>query len=93
MSNQEIVSREKIKEEVLEKLRSFGEPDFEITEQTDLQVDLGLSSTLRQALALPFTKISSRFGGYAIRIFEARELRLVKQCIDLVHKRANRKKS
>ena len=92
MSKTEKVTREVIKKSVIKKLKSFAEPADPIVEEMHLQRDLDLGPTFRQALALPYTKISKRYGGYVIRGTEAKALKLVKDSIDLVHKKANRRK-
>lgn len=86
----EVVSREEIARRVIKKLENFAEPDAEITEETRLEEDLGMTRTLRSAMALPYSKISRTFGGKPIRIAEAGDLSDVKETIDLVHRRANR---
>ena len=92
MAEEEKLSRDVIKPEVIKKLQSFAEPNEQITEETHLQKDLDLGPSFRFALALPFTKISKRYGGYVVRGKETKKLDLVKKAIDLVHKKANRKK-
>ena len=64
--------------------------ESQITEETRLQQDLLLSSTLRGGLAHSYTAISKHYGGARITILEARELATVRACIDLLYRRATR---
>ena len=86
----DVVSREEIAKRVIAKIEAVAEPDEKVDETDDLEVDLGMTSTIRAAMALPYSKISKSFpSGLPIRILEARALGTVKQSIDLVHKRSN----
>lgn len=85
----ERVSRATIKREVVEKLTVVTEPSTPITEDTRLFEDLGMGTTLRRAMALPYTRISRRHGGRPVRMSDAEDLETVEETIDLVHERAN----
>ncbi len=60
------------------------------SEELRFYEDMGMGSTARSALALPFTKISKRYDGYIVTQKEAKELKILKEAIDLVHLQANR---
>ena len=60
MPENEKVSRNEIKDAVIDKLESFAEPNQTIVEEMHLQQDLDLGPTFRTALALPLSKISKR---------------------------------
>ena len=81
-------------------MKKFGRPDRDYTlndllqnENLDLQGHLRLSVNIREALATPFTKISSnQHGGANITQAEAKGANTIAKCITLVHLKANDKK-
>lgn len=90
MTSNDKVSRNEIKEAVINELEPFAESGQPVTEDMHLQKDLDLGPSSRFALALPFTKISKHYDGYAIRGEETKMLGFVKEAVDLVFKKANR---
>jgi hypothetical protein len=82
------VTRDEIKLVVIEKLKCITDPDEEIIESTYLDSDLEMSMALLGSMALPYSKISKKYGGLAISIQEAEGLKTVGKTIDLVYKRA-----
>lgn len=88
----DVVTKVDIKPQVIEKLESFAEPNTDLSEDTELDGDLGMGPTHRAAMALPYTKISKRYKGYVVGISECKELKTVGESIDLVYERANRRK-
>jgi hypothetical protein len=85
----ERVDRPTIKAEVIAKLTATVEPANDITEGMDLADDLGMAGLYRRAMAMPYSKIATRYGGKPVKLQEAQDLVTVKESIDLVHKRAN----
>jgi len=84
----ERVDRPTIATEVIQKLDVVTEKPA-ITEADKLSADLRMGPTVRKAMALPYSKISARFGGKPVTQAEAGNLKTVKASIDLVHKKAN----
>ncbi|MCP4746381.1 MAG: hypothetical protein GY874_09615 [Desulfobacteraceae bacterium] len=91
MNENENVSRDVIKEAVLDKLESLARPKQTINEQMHFQQDLDLGTSFKAALSLPFSKISNCYGGQTVSSTETKMLEIVKNAIDLVYKKANRK--
>ena len=86
-------SRDEIAPRVLEKIGAMAHVSpSKVTENLSLEKDLGMTATVRRAMALPYNGI---IGGYAegvrISMDEAGGLMTVKDSIDLVTKRANGK--
>ncbi len=86
---EERVSRGTIAPLVIAKIDAVAEPGRPIKETDRLLEDLGMTAGIRRAMALPFTKISKRFGGKLVRMSKSKKLKKVKDAIDLVHKKAN----
>jgi hypothetical protein len=89
-------TRDEIKPKVIKVLSAVTQMPPKVLSDNEpyrLFQDLGMGPTLRQALAVPYTKISRQYpGGLPISMKEAGDLKTVKESIDLVEKRANGKK-
>ena len=95
-ANEEVVSREEIKPQVIDEIKEIldflGEniPD-EIKETFQLDNDLNITNPGKLRLISGFNDIIENYQGNLINPFEAGGIKTVKQSIDLVYKRANRK--
>ncbi len=83
-------SRAEIKPKVIKKLAVIADvPISSVTESTRLWEDLDMGTTVRKALALPFSKIAKSYdGGIAIPQSGCADLKKAKDAINLVTKRA-----
>ena len=86
MTKSDKISRDEIKDEVIRMFKSIS-PDKNITEETNLQLDLNMGVVFKRSLALPLTGISKGHGGDAVRPEEAESLSLVKDTINIVYKK------
>lgn len=79
-----------IKKKVIHNIATIsGFKDSDIFEVQDLRVDLGMSDDLRGALAPGFQVIARQTNSAALLTKkECKQLKTVKNSIDLVHKRA-----
>ena len=89
MAVNERVDRETIKRQVVSKIMAVAHLPTEPAENRRLFEDLGMGPTVRRAMALPYSRISSEHGGQPVSQSDAGGLRTVGASIDLVHKRAN----
>jgi hypothetical protein len=83
-------SRAEIKPKVVAKIAAIAHEDpADVTEGKSLEDDLGMTTTVRRAMALPYNGIISEYaGGDPITMDEAGDLETVKESIDLVFHRA-----
>ncbi len=86
-------SRDEIKPLVVGKIAAMAHvAPSSISEPDSLEDDLGMTATVRRAMALPYNGIVATYpGGRSITMEEAGKLETVKESIDLVAKRANGK--
>ena len=86
-------SRDEIATRVLEKLGAMAHVSpSQVTENLSLEKDLGMTTTVRRAMALPYNGIIGRYAeGVRISMDEAGALKTVKDSIDLITNRANGK--
>jgi len=84
-------TRAEIKPKVVGKFAAIAhKPVSAIAESDDLEVDLGMSTTIRRAMVLPYNGIINEYeGGVSLTMDETGDLETVKESIDLVTKRAN----
>jgi hypothetical protein len=86
----ETVSRDEIRPEVVHVLEVVSRRQ-NITDGMTLWPGLRLPPLVRGALSFPFSAISAEYGGLGISTDASRGLKDVKEAVDLVYKRANRK--
>lgn len=85
-------TREVIKPQVIGALTDVSKkPAAAINEPDKLDQDLNMTEVKRRSMALPYSTISAKYQGNAIKQGEAGGLTTVAESIDLVTKRANRK--
>jgi hypothetical protein len=79
-----------IKPRVVEKLKAITDMDDAAeNEISSLEQDLGMGSTLRKAMGVPYTKISKSYpSGLIVSLADAGNCKTVKDSIDLVYNRA-----
>jgi len=84
-------SRDDIKVQVIARIASVVHcPANQIAETNYLWQDLGMGPTVRQAMGMPYTKISQSYkGGLVVSMSDAGKCNTVKDSIDLVTQRAN----
>jgi len=82
-------TREQVKPIVEGKLMAVAHVHQRPPETALLFEDLGMGPTVRRAMALPYSRISSTFGGSPVSQADAGALRTVKESIDLVLQRSN----
>lgn len=83
------VSRTQIAKLVIEKLKAVSHTKDEIDEDDRLWQDLGMGPIVRQAMAMPYSRITAEHGGVPVTPSAAGKLKTVGESIDLVHKRAS----
>jgi len=88
-----MIARDDIKPLVIAKIASVVHlPTDQVSENVYLWQDLGMGPTVRQAMGLPYTKISTAYpGGLRVSMSDAGQCKTVKDSIDLVTARANGK--
>jgi hypothetical protein len=86
-----MVSRDVIKPQVIKCIQAVtSEPALAENESSDLTRDLGMSQMVKEAMAVPYTKIAKSYpNGIEVTQSDAGGCKTVKDSIDLVHKRAN----
>lgn len=84
-------TRDQIKPQVIDVLRAVSQKGTPINESDRLDDDLNMTSLLRRAMSLPYSKISATYHGLAVSGADAEALEDVKSSIDLVTKRASGK--
>lgn len=90
-------TRDEIKPQVIAKLNAVTDPKPLLTLTTDESLnlfdELGMTATLKKAMGVPYTKISSKYdGGLGVSMSDAGKCETLKDSIELVFKRANGKK-
>jgi len=86
-------TRDEIKQPVIAKIAAVAHVAVSrVVESASLEEDLGMTTTVRRAMALPYNGVLADHGGGAsITMDEAGKLETVKESIDLVAKKANGK--
>jgi len=83
-------TRKEVRDQVVEKIKAITDEDnLAENEDSDLQLDLGMGATLKKAMAVPYTKISTKYdNGITVTMSDAGKCQTVKDSIELVFKRA-----
>ncbi len=83
-------TREDIKPQVIHKLE-IKTNEKDIKESDDLTNDLNMTDTGKESMSEPYSRITKKYDGKSISTIEAKKLKSVKESIDLVHKKSNKK--
>jgi hypothetical protein len=83
-------SRSEIKPQVVAKIAGMAHlPPAKVAESHALEDDLGMTATVRRAMALPYNRIVEAYSGRRVTMDEAGGLETVRESIDLVTAKAN----
>jgi len=88
-----MATREEVKPLVVSKIRVVAHRSQDPPETAKLFDDLGMGPTVRKAMALPYSRIATSFGGLPVSQAAAGALKTVKESIELVLKKANARES
>ncbi len=85
-----IVSREVVRRGGVAAIRTMiRQPGRELNDTDRLWDDLGMVAIVRQALAVPYSRITAKYGGEPVSQPVAAKLKTVGESVDLVHLLAN----
>ncbi len=87
----DVVDRATIAPQVMGELCTYLEVD-NVNESDRLLGKLGMGPTARDAMSLPYTRISAQYKGLRVTLDDARKQTTVESSINLVHNRSNGRK-